>query len=161
MTARRLMFSESPTNMALDKQLQSEIKSDEGYSLQVYLDTEGKPTVGYGHLVTRKDNLPLDASITPEKAQEFFVADLNKAVEGAKRVIGQFAWDNHLSLERKRVLTNMVYQMGETGVSKFQQMIREIKTGDWENAAKAMLVSNWAQQTPHKAQRLAERMRKG
>ena len=54
------------------------------------------------------------------------------------------------------VLTEMIYQMGYTGVSKFKNTLNYMKNGQWELASDEMLNSNWAIQTPKRANDLAK-----
>ena len=48
--------------------------------------------------------------------------------------------------------------MGAAGVKKFEYTIEHIEAGDYDKAAKEMLNSEWAKQTPNRAKALAERM---
>ena len=54
------------------------------------------------------------------------------------------------------VLTEMIYQMGYTGVSKFKNTLNYMNNGQWELASDEMLNSNWAIQTPKRAKDLAK-----
>lgn len=55
------------------------IKHFEGKRNKVYADTNGFATVGYGHLVLRKDNLEIGDVVTDEKIVEFLIKDLAEA----------------------------------------------------------------------------------
>lgn len=55
------------------------IKYFEGKRNKVYADTNGYATVGYGHLVLKKDNLKIGDVITDEKIDEFLLLDLSEA----------------------------------------------------------------------------------
>lgn len=55
------------------------IRNREAYRLTVYLDSEGLPTVGEGHLVLPSDNLKLGDVITAERADKFLEQDLAEA----------------------------------------------------------------------------------
>ena len=52
------------------------IKHFEQCRLEVYADTNGFPTVGWGHLVLVNDKLKLGDKITQEKADQLFKSDL-------------------------------------------------------------------------------------
>ena len=54
------------------------------------------------------------------------------------------------------VLTEMIYQMGYTGVSKFKNTLNYMNNGQWELASDEMLNSDWAIQTPKRANDLAK-----
>ena len=48
--------------------------------------------------------------------------------------------------------------MGFAGVSKFKMMIKALKEKDFTEAAKQMLDSRWAKQTPSRANQLSKQM---
>ena len=121
----------------------------------VYEDSEGFPTVGYGHKVTKVDGLKVGDTIDDAKADQLFNQDIEKAKSGAKTVITNF---DALPDEVRHILTEMVYQMGASGVKKFENTLEHIKNGDYKKAAQEMLNSEWAKQTPSRAKALAERM---
>jgi lysozyme len=55
----------------------------------------------------------------------------------------------------------LAYQLGLTGVSQFQKMWMALSNGDFGLAAKEMLNSKWAKQTPNRAKRHVEQMERG
>jgi len=59
----------------------------------------------------------------------------------------------------QQVLIEMAYQMGVSGVMKFKKMWAALAERDYETAAKEMLDSRWARQTPARAEELAGRMK--
>ncbi len=59
----------------------------------------------------------------------------------------------------KQVIINMVYQIGEGGVSKFKNMWKALDKEDYGEASFQMLDSLWAKQTPNRANKLAAKMR--
>jgi lysozyme len=63
------------------------IKYFEGSRLIVYKDTNGKATVGTGHLVQSKDNLQIGDAITQEQADAFLQADLINAENKVRRFV--------------------------------------------------------------------------
>jgi lysozyme len=52
-------------------------------------------------------------------------------------------------------LVNMCFQLGKNGVSKFKNMFRCMKEGDWEGAAFQMKDSRWHKQTTNRCEELA------
>ena len=67
-----------------------------------------------------------------------------------------------LTDDRRRVLANMGYQLGVAGLMGFSRMLLALARGNYEAAAREMLDSKWAKRdTPERARRLAERMRRG
>ena len=132
--------------------LLKQMHSDEGSRLDVYLDSELKPTVGYGHLVQPEDNLKLKDVITKERAEGFFAKDFPKAITGSRSVLQEHG---KTPSELKEVLANMTYQLGSTGVKAFDDMQSALDKFDYPAGADAMLDSVWARQTPNRAKRLA------
>ena len=139
--------------MNMDRLLQS-VKKHEGYRNKVYLDTLGKRTVGVGHLCVEdfwEDN--------KEYEEKFLMTilkhDLQTAIKGADRVLVECPVLDDLAEE---IIIEMVFQLGETGVSKFKNMIKALKIPDYQTAAIEMLDSKWAKQTPERAQGMSSEM---
>ena len=65
----------------------------------------------------------------------------------------------HLGGFRRDVLIEMCFQLGAGGVSKFKRFLAALESHQWGKAADEMLDSKWSQQTPARAQELAEVMR--
>ena len=139
--------------MDMDRLLQS-VKKHEGYRNKVYLDTLGKRTVGVGHLCVEdfwEDNKEYDE----EFLMNILKDDLKNAIEGAERLLKDCPVLDDLA---KEIIIEMVFQLGETGVSKFKNMIKALKIPDYQTAAIEMLDSKWAKQTPNRAQNMSAEM---
>ena len=139
--------------MEMSRLLQS-VKKHEGYRNKVYLDTLGKRTVGVGHLCVEdfwEDN--------KEYEEKFLMTilkhDLQTAIKGADRVLVECPVLDDLAEE---IIIEMVFQLGETGVSKFKNMIKALKIPDYQTAAIEMLDSKWAKQTPERAAGMSSEM---
>ena len=132
-------------------ELEREVASDEGFMPIPYRCTSGKLSIGYG--------TNIQDGITREEALLLMRHRLGKVVAALESRLP--FWPN-LSPERKHVLANMGYQLGITGLLGFRQMLAALERGDYEAAAREMLDSKWAKRdTPGRAGRLAERMRRG
>ncbi len=68
---------------------------------------------------------------------------------------------SHCNEARTDVLLSMAYQLGVEGVAQFKNMLSAIAKENFDEAANAMLSSLWARQTPGRARRHAEVMRRG
>jgi lysozyme len=55
----------------------------------------------------------------------------------------------------------MAFQLGTDGLLGFKNTLALIRDGKYAEAAEAMLLSRWAEQTPARAKRLSEQMRSG
>jgi len=131
------------------------IKEHEGFRDQIYLCSEGFKTIGYGHKVTEQDNFEDNHIYSKELLEEVFEDDFGKARRAALRLT------NHLDIAEDAidVITSMVFQLGEAGVSKFKNMFSALEIPDYSEAAEQMLDSKWHMQTPNRCQELANIMR--
>ena len=140
--------------MNMDRLLQS-VKKHEGYRNKVYLDTLGKRTVGVGHLCV-EDFWEDDKEYSEEMLMNILKDDLKNAIEGAERLLKDCRILDSLA---KEIIIEMVFQLGETGVSKFKNMLKALKEGpDYQTAASEMLDSRWAKQTPNRAAAMSSEM---
>ena len=121
--------------------LLDDIKKHEGFRARVYQCTEGYDTIGYGFAI--KD-LELDEDI----AEMILIRKLEKL---QKRITSTFGWFFNSPEDVKDVVTNMCYQLGVSGVSKFKKTIYYLETAQYQEASMEMLDSLWAKQTPNRA----------
>jgi lysozyme len=130
----------------------------EGLKLNPYQDSLDNWTIGYGHKLTSQNQL--GQSITAAEANTLFMSDYAAARKAAGTVAQQKGIDfNNLSSERQVVLTDMAFNMGEAGLSKFNKMFEGIKNGNWETAAAEIKDSRYAGQVGARADTNAEIMR--
>ena len=140
--------------MNMDRLLQS-VKKHEGYRNKGYLDTLGKRTVGIGHLCV-EDFWEDNKEYSEEMLMNILKDDLKNAIEGAERLLKDCRMLDSLA---KEIVIEMVFQLGETGVSKFKNMLKALKEGpDYQTAAIEMLDSRWAKQTPNRAAAMSSEM---
>lgn len=134
------------------REYNTEIKQlimDEGIRYKPYKDKLGKLTIGVGHLVLSHEKF---GELTPSEVLNLLRKDYDIA---RRHVSNKYSWANH---DAQLVLTNMVFQMGPTGVSKFENMLSALKVEDYELAALEMMDSKWSRQTPTRANRLTGRI---
>ena len=140
--------------MDMDRLLQS-VKKHEGYRNKVYKDTLGKRTVGVGHLCV-EDFWEDNKEYPEEMLMNILKDDLKNAIEGSERLLKDCRILDSLARE---IIIEMVFQLGETGVSKFKNMIKALKEGpDYQTAAIEMMDSRWAKQTPERAASMSAEM---
>ena len=126
------------------------IKKHEGYVGVVYKDSLGKDTIGYGFAI--KD-LELDADVCD--------IILERKLKNLKdRIDNKFNWYIYMPQEIKDIVTEMCYQLGVTGFSKFKKTIAYLQNKQWEDASVEMLDSRWAKQTPNRAKEMSDRVKK-
>ena len=120
----------------------------EGFRDDVYLDTEGKPTVGYGHLlpqeyIEREGERPFDQ----QQLERWFDEDSAAATPAAVRNVGRKTWVG-LNDQQKSALASMAFQLGEAGQGKFENMLDAIRRGDNAAVQREAKDSKWYEQTP-------------
>jgi lysozyme len=143
-----------------------DLKYDEGYRPFIYDDATGKrinwdairehqlikgtPTVGIGHNIEARD-------FSEDIINRMFLEDLTIAMKGAAE---SFQFYQRLSLNRRRVIVNMVFNMGLYNVKGFKKMIAAIENKDFKEASNQMLDSAWARNpyTARRARQLAKLM---
>lgn len=140
------------TSLSYDREaLEAELIRDEGLRLKPYRCTSNKLTIGVGR------NLD-DRGVTREEALYLLHSDI-KAEEAA--LDKHLPWWRTLSDARQRVLLNMSFNLGIKRLLGFKNTLGMIERGQYVKAADGMLESLWARQVGSRAERLAERMRKG
>ena len=140
--------------------LKTRIKKHEGYELIPYNleydDANGNTikedffTGGFGHVIQKGESEP-EGGYTDEYWESVFEKDFEKAHKGALELVG-----TDLDYRAIGVVTEMIYQMGYNGVSKFKNTLNYMKNGQWELASIEMLDSKWAIQTPDRATKLSK-----
>lgn len=131
--------------------LKEELIRDEGLKLKPYRCTAGKLTIGVGR------NLE-DVGISASEAAYLLQHDIDRVLaEMSYRI----PWWGNLSENRQRVLANMAFNLGIDGLLKFKNTLALIQAGKYEDAAKEMLNSKWANQVGNRARRLAKMMAEG
>ena len=128
----------------------------EGFRSAIYLDTEKKATIGYGHLITEKDNFVEGVEYKEKDLRQLFYKDFEKAETGADQVIGHI---KELHPEARNVIIEMVYQLGVTGVRRFSKLLLALENSDYKKASLEMLDSKWRKQTTARCESLANIMK--
>lgn len=130
------------------------LRGDEGEVLHEYKDHLGYSTIGVGRLIDKRKG----GGITKEESAMLLSNDIAKVSGQLDRRI---PWWSTLSDARKGVLAAMAFQMGVDGLLGFKNTLAMVEAGNYDGAAKGMLNSLWARQTPERAKRMSEQMRTG
>lgn len=124
------------------------VRIEEGLRLDVYKDTKGILTVGYGHKVLPSDNLKYGQVISMQRVDELFKKDTDWAFEKGYE----------LAQEAKMLNENMIvafsevcYQLGKYWTSSWPNTWKKLKAGDLETVIRTVRGSAWMQQTPKRA----------
>lgn len=121
---------------------------DEGTRTKAYRDTVGKLTIGVGR------NLD-DRGLRPSEIALMLDNDIDEAIAIARKLVASY---DKLSEERKAVLINMAFNLGETRLAGFVNTIKYINEGNYKQAAANMRMSVWYKQVGARAERLAKIM---
>lgn len=127
---------------------------EEGYRASVYKDHLGFYTIGIGTCIDAKRA----CGITFEQAKR--LAE-DKIIEIEKELYQRALWWQGESSNRRRALVLMAYQLGVSGLLNFKKMTWAMQHGDYKQAYKEALDSNWARQTPERAKRVAKLILEG
>ena len=130
------------------------LRGDEGEVLHAYKDHLGYWTIGVGRLIDARKG----GGISPAESALLLANDIGE-IEAALDV--RLPWHRNLDPARQAVLFAMAFQMGVDGLLKFKNTLEMVRVCDYDGAARGMLASLWAQQTPERAHRMAEQMRTG
>lgn len=121
--------------------LLEQLKDFEGLELKAYQCTAGKTTIGLGR------NLD-DYGITKEEAYYLAKNNINELEDELDRAI---PWWRQLDDARQRALINLSYNVGTTTLLKFKKTLQYLEDGSYEEAAKEVLDSRWADQVGRRA----------
>jgi lysozyme len=148
----------------------------EGKKPVKYLDSRGIPTIGVGFNLTRSDSSELlkkvganpdkiksgKSALTDDQINALLGNDLLKAKKDAQTLVSADgsanlakSWTN-LPLQIQGVLTEMVFNLGKSGLAKFNNFLKYIITKNFTAAAKEMLDSDWANQVGNRANTLSQ-----
>ena len=132
-------------------QLKTDLIEMEGYSNIVYRDSTGNLTAGIGHRLTKKD-LKLfqkGTKVTTYQINKWFNTDIQWALRSAAKASKRMQVDNIAFIH---ALTQMYFQLGNTGASKFIAFEHHIKHGNYIEAKLALYDSKWNEQTPRRVE---------
>ena len=133
------------------------IKENEGFCGEIYEDTRGYKTIGYGFLVSAlsKDELALNGGKVEPMSRAVADQILELKLKKLKpKVFEVFSWLAEKPINVQDVVIEMCYQMGIAKVQKFVTTLHHIRMGEYEKAIANGLRSLWAQQTPNRARKV-------
>ena len=132
--------------------LMADLRRDEGCSLQAYQDTEGWWTIGFGRLIDKRKG----GGISMAEAEDLLENDIEKFID---QMDAQMPGWRDYPENTQLALANMAFQMGISGLMKFEKMFAALDEGDYNTAADEALDSLWARQTPNRAARVTDVIR--
>ena len=136
--------------MSRFSKLKARIKKNEGYRNQIYYDQLGKPTIGFGHLITQKEKFLHRKKYSKKYLNTIFENDFNLALND---FIKNYSVKS-LSKNLQEVLLEMIFQLGIKNCLKFKKFNKLLKLKYLHMAALEMLDSRWYVQTPKRVENL-------
>lgn len=133
--------------------LRGSVKLGEGLRLELYKDSLGFWTIGYGRLLD-----PAHGGRISQDEAEYMLANDLRRCERECELIEPYL---DLSPPRQAVLIEMAFNLGVAGLKKFKATLSALALQNYEQAATHMLMSKWAGQVGARAVRLAEQMKTG
>jgi len=107
------------------------IKKHEGFRNTVYLDSLGKATIGYGHLLTEDDDFEEGIQYDKSLLENLFDKDFNRSAYNAEQLLEGI----DICDTAREIIVEMVFQLGIGGVSKFKKMFEALRKKDYNEAA--------------------------
>jgi len=149
--------------------LEQEVDQQEGYRAAPYKDSRGLWTVATGRCLETApltgaewkyllDNQLIDVNIEQSGA-DWLEGQVLDAI--TQKLASIFSWWPALAQARRDALIDMAYQMGVQKLLGFSQMLRAITYQDWPTAYDQAMASDWAKETPARAQQVAQQLRDG
>lgn len=131
--------------------LAAQLEVDEGKRSRMYLDTEGKWTIGIGFNLS-------DCAIPEHLIQALLDWKIKEAERELDRAL---PWWRTLNDARQNALLNLVFNIGMPRVLGFTKSLELLRAGRWDAAAAEFLNSKWAKQVGARARRVTDLIRKG
>lgn len=133
------------------QQLRDQLIGHEGCKLKPYADVAGKITIGVGRNLTDKGLSTAEVTMLLDNDILECIADL----------MHTYSWFVTLDQVRQHAIIDMRFNLGAAGFARFPNLIHALAVADYQDAARQMLASLWAQQVGHRADDLAAMMRNG
>ena len=133
-------------------QLKSRIKKNEGYSNQIYYDQLGKPTIGFGHLIKKREKFTHLKKYSKKHLNNLFENDFSSTLSDFNKNYKA----KSLSKNLQEVLLEMIFQLGIKNCLKFKKFNQSLRGGLPYMAALEMLNSRWYAQTPKRVEKLID-----
>ncbi len=155
--ARGGQFFDPSTNQPYEHSPQSGTQQYEGWRDQVYTDTTGNATIGYGHKLTKDDIASGRYSGGITKAQGQALYEQDQAKHNAQ-LYAREPWIANLSGSQQSALQDMSFNMGPAFLDKFSGAKKNLQSGNYGAAASSFANSKYARQTGQRAQDNARKL---
>ena len=137
------------------ERLKNSIQQNEGYKSEVYTDSLGNKTLGYGHLVKPSETFKIGKRYSRRVIDQIFSYDLNICIQdGTKLTRGMDLPD-----EAMEVVCELAYQLGINRLKKFVLFFGCLKEKKYVDAGFELENSLLYRQCPERTGRHAERIK--
>lgn len=138
--------------------LLTDLERHEGFRGEVYLDSKGNATIGYGHLV--KPGEDFSRGVSKEEAKQLLKKDTQIAINDAKAIFKNL---ESFSKKRQEALVNMTFNLGRTKLIGFTKMLKELNSTevDWERVADEAKNSLWYKEVGRRSKEIVKILREG
>ena len=130
--------------------LKLRIKKNEGFSSRFYKDQLGNYTIGYGHLIRKKEIILFKKKIKVSFFLNLFENDFKTALDDYNKHFRKYSFSQNI----KELIVEMIFQMGIQNVLNFKKTLRHIRKNNKFLAALEMMDSIWYKQTPLRVENL-------
>lgn len=161
------------SDMTLDEFMEKQISKHEGKKNYPYKDTEGKWTIGIGHLIGDGSDAALaksgyakyskDNPMPDEKVSDLFSKDLEKH----RKIAESYPFYEEMNEEGKKAIIDLTFNMGdfynkknEDGTYVWEDLREQLKNGEWDAAADNLASSLYARQVGDRAITVTNQLRK-
>ena len=134
-----------------EKQLIEQLTRHEGCELMPYRDTENLLTIGIGRCIDR-------IGISQDEAEYMLKNDLMRV---KSEIHERAPWIHSLDDVRRNAFLNMAFNLGTSGLLKFQKALSHAREGRWDECSVELLDSRWAVQVGNRAHEIADQIRTG
>jgi lysozyme len=124
------------------------LRRHEGVETHAYKCTAGKITIGVGRNIDPAGGLGL----SQDEIDYLLENDIARV---ARELGAEFPWFSGLSECRRDAMIDLCFQLGITRLRLFKLALGAMENHNYEEAARQFLDSNYAKQTPVRAQEIA------
>jgi lysozyme len=100
----------------------------------------------------------LGGGLSDDEIEYLLANDMKKAERTARKLVKNF---DSLSDNRKVVILDLAFNLGETKLAKFVNTLKAINEERWNDAAKGMENSLWYNQVGNRSKKLVKMMKEG
>ena len=131
------------------------LREREGWRDAVYLDTNGNPTAGLGHLLNdaERQAYPVGSVVPDGVLQAWAVEDVAWASGCAADVCRRMGG---CTAKLRAVAGSMCFQLGPAWPDRFPELWEAMQARRWKDAAALAKETRWAEQTPKRVADLAD-----